>query len=92
MPTYAREIAFDPTDAAVEAARPAHRAHLAELFERGALRMSGPLASGDGALLVYDATDEAAARALVDADPYTQQGVVREVSLREWITIFPPRA
>jgi uncharacterized protein YciI len=83
MGLWVREISFSDA-AAVAAVRPDHRAHLAELLERGRLRMSGPWASGEGAYIVYDAPDEAAARELVAADPYTAAGVVTEVALREW--------
>ncbi len=41
-------------------------------------------------MLVYQADDEAAARELIAADPYTREGVVDEVSLREWVVVVPP--
>ncbi|MCW2956506.1 MAG: hypothetical protein JWO69_1375, partial [Thermoleophilia bacterium] len=41
MGLWVREISFSDA-AAVAAVRPDHRAHLAELLERGRLRMSGP--------------------------------------------------
>jgi uncharacterized protein YciI len=37
-----------------------------------------------GSLIVYEVPDEAAARAMLAADPYTTGGVTELVSLREW--------
>lgn len=90
MATWVREIAMEPGDERRLAVRPEHRDYVHELFARGQIRMSGPLAGDAGAILVYEAPDHAAAQALVDADPYTREGVVREVSLREWTVIVPP--
>ena len=90
MSTWIREISMAPGDERRLAVRPAHRDYVRELFERGAIRMSGPLADDRGAVIVYEAPGEAEARALVAADPYTSAGVVEEVSLREWNVVFPP--
>jgi len=89
MPTYVREIAMEPGDEARLAVRPEHRAYVAGLFEAGSIRMSGPLADDTGAVIVYRADDLDAAQALVDADPYVRERVVREVSLREWNVVVP---
>lgn len=89
MPTFIREIAMEPGDERRLAVRPEHRDYVQALFARGAIRMSGPLADESGALLVYAADDEMAARALVEQDPYVREGVVREVCLREWNVIVP---
>ena len=89
MPTFVREIAMEPGDEQRLAVRPEHRAYVADLFERGRIRMSGPLADDTGAVIVYEAPDLAAATALVAADPYVAAGVVREVSLREWNVVVP---
>ncbi len=89
MPTFVREIAMEPGDERRLAVRPEHRDYVHDLFARGQIRMSGPLADETGAVLVYAAENLDAARALVDADPYVRAGVVREVSLREWNVIVP---
>ena len=89
MTTWIREIAMEPGDEQRLAVRPEHREYVHELFARGEIRMSGPLAGDAGAVLVYAAPDEAAARALIEADPYVREGVVREVSLREWNVVVP---
>ena len=89
MPTFIREFSMQPDDERRLAVRPAHREYVRELFERGEIRMSGPLATDTGAVIVYRADDEAAARALIAADPYVAAGVVEEVSLREWTVVIP---
>lgn len=89
MPSWIREIEMDADDERRLAVRPEHRDYVAALHERGSIRLSGPLASGDGAVIVYRAEDEAAARALVEQDPYVREGVVRELSLREWDVVIP---
>jgi uncharacterized protein YciI len=40
-------------------------------------------------VIIYRAPDLEAARALVAADPYALEGVVQEVSLREWTVVTP---
>lgn len=89
MPTFVREIAMEPGDEQRLAVRPEHREYVHELFASGQIRMSGPLADETGAVLVYAADDLEAARALIDADPYVREGVVTEVSLREWNVVVP---
>jgi uncharacterized protein YciI len=42
-------------------------------------------------MLIYEATDEAEARALLAADPYTAAGtVIADVQLRGWNQVLPP--
>lgn len=87
--TWVREIAMEPGDERRLSVRPEHREYVHELYGRGEIRMSGPLAGDAGAILVYQAADENAVRALIEADPYVREGVVREVSLREWMVVVP---
>ena len=84
MTYFARTIAFSPDDERVHEVRPAHREYVAQLHARGAIRMSGPFAQGDGALLIYNAESRAVAERLIAEDPYCVHAVVDEVSLREW--------
>lgn len=69
--------------------RPNHRDYLAQLFTQGKLFASGPFADDRGALIIYDVADEAEARALIAADPYTGTGVIADQQLREWKLVFP---
>lgn len=71
--------------------RPAHREYLKGLFDRGKLVASGPFVDDEGALIIYECADEAEARSLLAADPYSQaDGVIAEVQIRGWNRVFPP--
>lgn len=70
--------------------RPDHMEHLAKLEGEGAVVAAGPLADLTGGIIVFKAEDEVTARALVDADPYTQLDVTKDRELQEWkITVGP---
>ena len=62
--------------------RPAHVAHLNELNARGVLKFAGPYLDDDdkpcGSLVVIEAADAAAARAIADSDPFARAGPVRD--------------
>ncbi len=89
MPLFATTYRYvADSDAARDATRPAHREYLATLTARGELALSGPYVGGEGgALLVFEAASEADAVALTDADPFVVEGLVAEVSVREWQTV-----
>ena len=71
--------------------RPSHREYLKRLYDQGKLVFSGPFADDDGALIMYECADEAAARAQFAEDPYSQaDGVVADVQFREWKQVLPP--
>ena len=92
MAKFAAVLTFGD-EAARLAARPQHRAYLAALLAEGKLHESGPWADDSGALIVYEAADEAEARALLAADPYSQtEGVLADVQLREWKRIYAATA
>lgn len=92
MPTFIREIAMNTETTPHLAVRPVHREYVHALYERGEIRLSGPLAGDAGAVIVYEAPSLDAARALIAADPYVEAGVVDEVSLREWTVVVPTSA
>jgi uncharacterized protein YciI len=71
--------------------RPVHRQYLKSLFDAGTLHESGPFMDDEGALIIYECADEAAARELFANDPYSHaEGVVGAVEFREWNRVFPP--
>jgi hypothetical protein len=73
--------------------RPVHREYLKSLFDQGKLHESGPFVDDDGALIIYECADEAEARALLAADPYSNaDGVVANAEFRGWNVVFPPPA
>jgi uncharacterized protein YciI len=58
-----------------------------QLVERGVILLGGPIASDDEediALVAVEASDEDAARAVFDADPWTVHGVFRIKDVRAW--------
>lgn len=89
MSVYAVRYDYSEQAAARDEHRPAHRAFLAALADDGALLLSGPFAdSPDGALIVLEADDAEAARALLREDPFQQQGLVESVTVREWALVL----
>lgn len=93
MSTFAVIYRYVDDSAALDEVRPAHRAFLAGLGEAGSLVVSGPYVGGAaGALLIFAAADEEAARALTDADPFVVGGLVAEITVREWNPVLGPLA
>ncbi|MBD3880739.1 YciI family protein [Phormidium tenue FACHB-886] len=68
--------------------RQAHLDRLAQLKAAGALITIGPTQDLTKVFGVYEAADEAAARQLVEDDPYWQHGIWTEYNLQEWIQAF----
>ena len=79
--------------AARDAARPKHREYLTKLFADGKLIEAGPFKDGKGSLFIYEAADEAEARAIFAADPYSAApGVVAAAEFQEYVRVFPANA
>lgn len=96
QPVFAVLYTYTQDTATRDEVRPAHRAFLADLLERGTLLASGPWAPAegrdDGALLVVTAPDETAVAALLDEDPFRKAGVVAEREVRAWVQVMGPWA
>lgn len=86
MPLFATTYRYIADSAeARDAVRPAHREYLAGLTGRGELALSGPYVDDEpGALLVFEAATKEAAVALTAADPFVVEGLVAEVTVRQW--------
>ncbi|GEN79114.1 hypothetical protein AFE02nite_08480 [Actinotalea fermentans] len=83
------ELALSPTPERL-AARPAHRAIVAELHARGVVHAAGPFADDSGALVLVDG-DLATAEEVLAGDPYYRSTHgVRVVSVREWAPVVGP--
>lgn len=83
------ELALSPTPERL-AARPAHRALVAELHARGIVVAAGPFADDSGALILVDG-DLSTAEQVLDGDPYYRRTEgVRVVSVREWTPVVGP--
>jgi uncharacterized protein YciI len=68
--------------------RQAHLDRLAQLKASGHLITIGPTQDLTKVFGVYEAEDEAAARHLVEEDPYWQHGIWTEYDVLEWIQAF----
>ncbi|MFN7025439.1 MAG: YciI-like protein [Pseudorhizobium sp.] len=72
--------------------RPAHLEHLNKLNDEGTLRMAGPFLDDEGkpngSLVIVEAEDMAAARALAEADPYYQAGLFETVEVKPYNWVF----
>ena len=70
--------------------RPAHLEHVQQI-ER--VRYAGPLLDEDGtprgSVIVFDAPDLAAARAVAEGDPYARNGVFERVEVFASIQVLP---
>ncbi|WP_062226864.1 YciI-like protein [Aureimonas frigidaquae] len=69
--------------------RPAHVDYLKSLGDT--LKLAGPFLADekpDGSLLVVEAADEAAARALAENDPYAKAGLFANTTIRRWNWVF----
>jgi len=68
------------------AVRPDHLKHLEGLG--AALKAAGPFTDDEGkptgSLVIIEAADRAAARALAEADPYARAGLFATVEIRPW--------
>lgn len=71
------------------AARPRHREYLKSLLDSGKLVMSGPWADDSGAMLMYEAADEAEVQALLAADPYSEGDSLAGVEVKGWTQVYP---
>jgi uncharacterized protein YciI len=81
---FVLELSFESNSTHRLAARPAHRARLAELKADGVVVLAGPLADESGSLILLDVPDQAAADVIVADDPYYSVDGVEVVSVREW--------
>lgn len=68
--------------------RQAHLDRLAQLKAAGSIVTLGPTQDLTMVFGVYDAPDEAAARTLIEEDPYWSAGIWTEYHLKEWIQAF----
>jgi uncharacterized protein len=73
------------------AARPMHRARLAQLHAEGRLLIAGPWQDDSGALLIFR-TDQQGMNEIMAADPYYKIPGVTVASLRQWQPIVGSEA
>lgn len=68
--------------------RPAHRAYLQDLLQRGRLVIAGPFADGSGALFVYEAANESDATMLAANDPFAKASLFKGIVMKPWKLVF----
>lgn len=68
--------------------RQAHLDGLKKQKESGVLITIGPTKDITQVFGIYEAEDEATVRQLIEADPYWQNGIWTEYSVKEWIQAF----
>ena len=74
-----------------ESVRPAHRAYLRSLLEKGKLAISGSTLDGYGALIVYEADSPEEAEALLKGDPFHSNGIFVRWTIRPWNPVMANR-
>lgn len=68
--------------------RQAHLDGLAKQKAEGVLITLGPTKDTTQVFGIYEAQDEATVRQLVENDPYWQNGIWTEYTVKEWIQAF----
>jgi uncharacterized protein len=73
------------------ALRPTHLRYLAANKER--IFCGGPTIDGNGQpemmLIILNAPDLSSAEAFIQAEPYNQAGIFKQVTVREWRQVLP---
>ena len=87
MTKFATIIRYGNEDRIAEV-RPRHREYLTALQEQGKLFASGPFEDDSGALIIYEANDQADAEALIEADPFREAGVFQSWEMKPWRQVF----
>ena len=65
-----------------------HGRYLLEQMTKGALQLAGPFLDDSGGLVVYNAKDEAAVRAIAEHDPGVVAGILAVDSIRPFYIAF----
>lgn len=84
MALFAVAITFVEDEERRLKVRPTHREYLQTLLDAGKLHESGPYTDDSGALLIYDAENEAEVKEILANDPYTAGGVIGDTTIKEW--------
>ncbi len=84
MARFAVQFVYGPDRDKLAEVRPRHREYVDTLVEKGVLLLSGPYGDDLGALLIFEAADEAEVLGYLAADPYAGAQVLSETTVREW--------
>ncbi|MCC6703705.1 MAG: YciI family protein [Thermomicrobiales bacterium] len=70
--------------------RPEHRVHLRKLVDEGALLLAGPFEDEtSGGMMIFEAESAEAVSAMVNADPFTTEGVFASIEIRPFTQVVP---
>ncbi len=70
--------------------RAEHRVHLRALVEQGALLLAGPFEDeASGGMMLFEAESADAVREMVNADPFTTEGVFATTEIRPFTQVAP---
>ena len=84
MPLFAAILTYTDDNERVQQARPSHREYLRGLLEQGKIHEAGPFTDDSGALIIYEANDLADVQEMLTNDPFAQNGIIQDASIREW--------
>ena len=88
---FAAVIEYIQDKEKIAAIRPVHRQYLASLKEKGQLAASGPFTDDYGALIVYEAATKEDAERLLRGDPFCENGIFVQWTIRPWNTVIANR-
>ena len=88
---FAAVIEYIQDKEKIAAIRPVHRQYLTSLKEKGQLAASGPFTDDFGALIVYEAATKEDAEKLLQGDPFHQNGIFVQWTIRPWNTVMANR-
>lgn len=92
MSLFIVHYTYSEDRAARDEHRPAHREFLSTLAREGVVLLSGPYAdvpdAPDAAMLVLQGGSEIELVELLREDPFQTQGLVEQVSVREWTPVL----
>jgi uncharacterized protein YciI len=88
VPKFAVEYSYIEDVPRRHAVRPAHREYLGTLVDSGALLAAGAWTADDGALLLFDAEDEATVQGYLDNDPYKAADVISATKITPWNAVL----
>jgi uncharacterized protein YciI len=67
--------------------RPEHREHLNANAASGKLLMAGPFVDESGGFIIFEAENEDEVRAIMNADPFTTEGVFASAEIKEFAQV-----
>lgn len=88
MPYFAAMLTYSDDVERRQEVRPKHREYLTGLVEDGKILLSGPFTDDTGSIIVYDAADLPEVQRLLTNDPFAQNGIIVDASIKEWKVVM----